>query len=67
MYKPKKGERWTRYNGIEYEVILIANKDSVNSDFPETVVYFNPKNDIVYAKKVSDWHRSMKPTYKEKS
>jgi len=65
MYKPKKGERWTHYNGIEYEVMHIANKNSVNYDFPETVVYQNINNDKVYAKKMLDWHRSMKPTYKE--
>lgn len=30
---------WMHHNGITYQVLHIANEDSTNPDYPETIVY----------------------------
>jgi hypothetical protein len=51
---------WQHKNGNRYKVLLIANEDSTRQDdYPTTVVYQNIANRTVWARKLTDWHRSM--------
>jgi len=51
---PKPGSRWVHSNGNKYTVILIANLNSCNVDYPPTVVYIGGSG-IIYAKVVSNF------------
>lgn len=51
--------KWKHKNGLEYEVILIANEASTDQvKYPITVVY-QGANAKVWSKPLNDWHRSM--------
>jgi len=53
--------RWVHRNGIEYEVISIANADTTSpAKYPVTVVY-RGSNGKVWTRPLSDWYRSMRP------
>lgn len=52
------GSVWSHQNGSQYEVILIANLPD-NPRYPQTVVYKTVGTDRVWARPLSDWHRSM--------
>ena len=56
--RPEEGSCWQHRNGALYEVLFIANKPG-NDRYPETVVYRSLGNDNVWARPLSDWHRSM--------
>lgn len=49
---------WQHYNGTRYTVIGIANVDSTNPAYVETVVYCGHKGKL-QTRPLSDWHRSM--------
>jgi hypothetical protein len=59
---PEIGSVWRHHNGNTYLVLLIANNDgddpSKREKYPPTVVY-RGENLKVWARKLSDWHRSM--------
>lgn len=55
---------WRHTNGNTYEVLMHTNietKDPVR--YPTTVVYRNTKNNAMYSRPISDWHRSMTLVY----
>jgi hypothetical protein len=56
---PKPNEIWTHNNGIEYLVKYIANDDN-NPKYPLTIIYQGVKNGKIWARELSDWHRSFK-------
>ncbi len=61
-----EGSRWKHYNGARYTVLMIANAEGEGTDpnkrekYPTTVVY-QGDNKKIWARQLSDWHRSMKP------
>ncbi len=56
---PVVGSKWRHSNGAEYEVVTIANADSVNlADYPVTIVY-RGSNGKVWSRPINEWHRSM--------
>ena len=57
---PAPGSRWRHTNGNEYEVMCIANLHSTNPQYRITVVYVGT-NGRIWARPVTDWHRSMTP------
>ena len=57
--RPEDGSFWQHSNGNTYVVMFIANKPDNDRD-PETVVYRSLGNDNVWARPLSDWHRSMR-------
>lgn len=62
MLLPEPTTIWQHYNGIQYEVVLIANRTSAQQDkYPTTVVYRNTLNKHVFARRADDWHRSFSP------
>ena len=56
--RPKEGSFWQHRNGAFYSVMFIANKPD-NDRYPETVVYRSENNGNIWARPLSDWHRSM--------
>lgn len=57
---PEVGSIWQHKNGNIYTVVALANVASDSDDYPPTVVYMGG-NGNVWARKVSDWSRSMTP------
>lgn len=61
------GSLWIHRNGGEYEVIVLANLE-FSDRYPLTVVYRThttaDARPRIWARKASDWHRSMKPKVK---
>ncbi len=54
------GSFWRHNNGIMYKVIALANTRTERpKDYPIMVVYENIHNQVVWCRKLSDWHRSM--------
>lgn len=50
---------WRHRNGVLYVVVDIANAKTEKPDeYPVTVVYRNAKTGSLWARKLSDWHRS---------
>ena len=58
---PAEGSYWSHYNGNIYRIVVIANREDTREKYPATVVYVNIDNGNTYARRFSDWHRSMKP------
>ena len=56
--RPEPGSIWRHYKGAFYSVLFIANKPG-NDRYPETVVYRSDANGNIWARPLSDWHRSM--------
>lgn len=54
---PAVGSRWQHRNGNFYTVLRIANEPD-EERYPKTVVY-QGDNKRVWARRASDWHRSM--------
>jgi hypothetical protein len=52
------GSVWKHHNGNVYKVILVANHASDRPKYPLIVVYAGA-NGNVWARPLSDWHRSM--------
>lgn len=55
--RPLRGQTWQHYNGARYHVLGVANLPD-NPRYPETVIYMGD-NGKVWARPLSDWHRSM--------
>jgi hypothetical protein len=56
---PAEGSTWMHHNGAVYKVMLIANADSRRlEEYPVTVVYQGVLNGKIWARKLTDWHRS---------
>lgn len=64
MTKPEIGSTWTHKNGNEYVVEGFANEESTKEDYPVMIIYRNKEIGTRWARKLSDWGRSM--TLKEK-
>ncbi|WP_188315782.1 hypothetical protein [Pseudomonas aeruginosa] len=58
VVEPKS--RYIHRNGVEYEVVMIANGESTNPKYPPTIVYRGVANGKVWARPACDWDRSMK-------
>lgn len=56
--RPEPGSIWRHRNGAVYAVLFIANKPD-NDRYPETVIYRSNANGNIWARPLSDWHRSM--------
>jgi hypothetical protein len=57
---PRAGDIWQHYNGNQYVVLHIANEHTERPEqYPPTVVYAGYENERVWARPLSDWHRSM--------
>ncbi len=56
---PDIGSRWRQSNGVEYEVVALANGTSELPEYPVTVVYRNIENGEIWALKLEDWYRNM--------
>jgi hypothetical protein len=51
---------WRHRNGCEYIVEQFANTENPGRPkYPLTVIYRNTMNGKLYARPMSDWHRSM--------
>lgn len=62
MTLPEPKTIWQHWNGINYEVLMIANVTSKQQDkYPTTVVYQNVINKNVFTRRADDWHRSFTP------
>ncbi|KAJ09081.1 hypothetical protein [Pseudomonas aeruginosa] len=57
VVEPKS--RYIHRNGVEYEVVMIANGESTNPKYPPTIVYRGVANGKVWARPACDWDRSM--------
>ncbi|EPX9606366.1 hypothetical protein ACW6G5_004676 [Pseudomonas aeruginosa] len=57
VVEPKS--RYIHRNGVEYEVVMIANGESTNLKYPPTIVYRGVANGKVWARPACDWDRSM--------
>ncbi|HCF1075432.1 hypothetical protein AAEZ52_07530 [Pseudomonas aeruginosa] len=57
VVEPKS--RYTHRNGVEYEVVMIANGESTSPKYPPTIVYRGVANGKVWARPACDWDRSM--------
>lgn len=58
--KPRAGDVWQHRNGNQYIVMHIANAHTERPEkYPVTVVYMGYDNGRVWARPLSDWHRSM--------
>ncbi|HCF3663705.1 TPA: hypothetical protein NID01_000530 [Pseudomonas aeruginosa] len=57
VVEPKS--RYIHRNGVEYEVVMIANGESTNPTYPPTIVYRGVANGKVWARPACDWDRSM--------
>lgn len=51
--------KWVHTNGNEYEVITIANSETMTDRYPVTVIYRNVDNGTIWSRSLNDWHRSM--------
>ena len=59
MIEVLAGSLWQHHNGNHYRVLHIANHASDRPDqYPKMVVY-QGENGNVWARPLSDWHRSM--------
>lgn len=58
-FAPKEGSVWRHRNGAKYAVLMIANSESQNPEYPLTVVYRNVTNGKVWSRPASEWLRSM--------
>ncbi len=58
VVEPKS--RYIHRNGVEYEVVMIANGESTSPKYPPTIVYRGVANGKVWARPACDWDRSMK-------
>ena len=56
--RPEEGSYWRHRNGALYEVLFIANEPD-DDRYPETVVYRSVASLKIWARPLSDWHRSM--------
>lgn len=56
--KPKAGEIYIHHNGIIYQVLYIANEESTNESYPETVVY-QGNNGKVWTKPLNNFLEKM--------
>jgi hypothetical protein len=56
---PNIGEQWIHHNGRVYEVVLIANVDSVNEHYPITVIY-KGQNGRIWSKQLDNFLSKMK-------
>lgn len=56
---PIAGTIWRHLNGNLYKVLMIANSELRNDNYPVTVVYQNVDNGTVWCRRADDWHRSM--------
>lgn len=63
---PPKGSQWQHYNGNLYEVVTIANTFSTKRNRPIMIIY-KGENEKVWARPLSDWHRSMTQVYLNKN
>lgn len=59
MNKPEISSTWTHKNGNEYVVEGFANEESTNEDYPVMIIYRNKEIGTRWARKLSDWERSM--------
>ena len=57
MFEVEPGSLWEHYNGNRYVVVAIANQLDTEK-YPKTVVHQNVENDTIWARPLSDWHRS---------
>lgn len=57
VVEPKS--RYIHRNGVEYEVVMIANGESTSPKYPPTIVYRGVANGKVWARPACDWDRSM--------
>ena len=57
---PEPDTHWVHRNGNVYEVLHIANHASDRPEYPKLVVY-QGDNGNVWARPLSDWHRSFTP------
>lgn len=57
VVEPKS--RYIHRNGVEYEVLMIANGESTSPKYPPTIVYRGVANGKVWARPACDWGRSM--------
>lgn len=58
--KPCVGDVWRHRNGNLYIVMCLANAHTERPEkYPITVVYLGCINGKVWARPLSDWHRSM--------
>lgn len=64
MQEVKPRQRWRHTNGNEYTVLYIANEHSTNERYPKTVVYQGEWGKV-WARLLSDWHRSMTLVFPE--
>lgn len=59
MTEPTPGTDWRHRNGNRYTVVVLANTHTEDPDrYPVTVVY-RGENGRMWARPLSDWHRSM--------
>lgn len=58
VVEPKS--RYIHRNGVEYEVVMIANGESTSPKYPPTIVYRGVANGKVWARPACDWDRSMR-------
>jgi hypothetical protein len=56
--KPIVGKTYQHNNGMTYEVLFIANENSTNEEYPETVVY-QGLNGKVWTKTVENFKLKM--------
>lgn len=55
------GSVWWHTNGNRYRVVALANEHTqLPEKYPVTVVYEGFSNGCIWARPLSDWHRSMK-------
>ncbi|HBO1356873.1 TPA: hypothetical protein L5622_001949 [Pseudomonas aeruginosa] len=57
VVEPKS--RYIHRNGVEYEVVMIANGESTSPEYPPTIVYRGVANGKVWARPACEWDRSM--------
>lgn len=55
---PKPKDIYIHHNGNEYEVIMLANKQSTRPEYPITVVY-SGENGHIWAKTLDDFNKKM--------
>ena len=56
---PKTGSKWRHHTGIEYKVLMVANKANPNGNYPITVIY-KGSNGNIWGKSLYNFLRKMK-------
>ena len=57
---PKIGSKWIHHNGLEYTIILIANTEFSNFQYPVTIIY-KGDNGNIWAKPLDNFLKKLSP------